>query len=139
MPEPALPTLDTLDTAGRTVLIRSDLNVPLERGVVGDTFRISASLATIDEVRAKASRVIVASHLGRPKGVDRAFSMAPVAEELGRLGETPEMPDLLDELAAHLIQPGIRRLRADIRGPHPPHRSRIPHGRQRSDAVGVFG
>ena len=86
MAEPEFGTLDTLDTTGRTVLIRSDLNVPLDDGVVGDTFRISASLATIDEVRAKAARVIVASHLGRPKGVDPAFSMAPVTRELGALG-----------------------------------------------------
>jgi phosphoglycerate kinase len=84
--EPAFDTLDTLDTTGRTVLIRSDLNVPLDGGVVGDTFRISASLATIDEVRAKADRVIVASHLGRPKGFDPAFSMAPVTRQLGELG-----------------------------------------------------
>ncbi len=86
MAEPTFDTLDTLDTTGRTVLIRSDLNVPLDDGVVGDTFRIQASLATIDEVRAKADRVIVASHLGRPKGVDPAFSMAPVTRELGALG-----------------------------------------------------
>jgi phosphoglycerate kinase len=84
--EPAFDTLDTLDTTGRTVLIRSDLNVPLDGGVVGDTFRISASLATIDEVRAKADRVIVASHLGRPKGFDPVFSMAPVTRQLGELG-----------------------------------------------------
>ena len=86
MAEPAFGTLDTLDTTGRTVLIRSDLNVPLDDGVVGDTFRIQASLATIDEVRAKADRVVVASHLGRPKGVDPAFSMAPVTRELVTLG-----------------------------------------------------
>lgn len=86
LPEAGLPTLDTLETAGRTVLVRSDLNVPLSGGVVGDTFRITASLPTINELRATASRVIVASHLGRPKGVDPALSMAPVAAELGRLG-----------------------------------------------------
>ena len=86
MPEAGLPTLDTLDTAGRTVLVRSDLNVPIDGASVGDSFRITASLPTINELRASASRVIVASHLGRPKGVDPALSMGPVAAELGRLG-----------------------------------------------------
>jgi phosphoglycerate kinase len=81
-----LPTIDSLDLAGKTVLVRSDLNVPLDDGVVGDTFRITASLPTIRELREKAGRVIVASHLGRPKGVDPAYSMAPVTAELGELG-----------------------------------------------------
>lgn len=74
---------------GSTVLIRSDLNVPLDNGVVGDTFRISASLPTIEECRARAARVIVASHLGRPKGFDPGFSMAPVSAVLGELGGFP--------------------------------------------------
>ena len=89
MPESALPTLDTTDLTDRTVLIRADLNVPLEDGEVGDTFRISSSLPTIDEVRSRAGRVIVASHLGRPKGVDPSYSMAPVAARLGELGGFP--------------------------------------------------
>ena len=94
MTDSALPTLDTLDHAGRTVLIRSDLNIPIDGGAVGDTFRITASLPTIDEVRSTATRVIVASHLGRPKGADSAFSMAPVATALAELGgfETVQAP-----------------------------------------------
>ncbi len=72
--------------SGRTVLVRSDLNVPIDDGVVGDTFRITSSLATINEVRSRAQRVIVASHLGRPDGIDPALSMAPVAQVLGELG-----------------------------------------------------
>lgn len=79
-------TLDNVDLSGRTVLIRSDLNVPIEDGMVGDTFRISASLSTILEVRERANRVIVASHLGRPDGPDPALSMAPVSRALGELG-----------------------------------------------------
>jgi len=89
LPESALPTLDTVDLTGRTVLIRADLNVPLEDGEVGDTFRISSSLPTINEARATADRVIVASHLGRPKGVDLGYSMAPVAHKLAELGGFP--------------------------------------------------
>ena len=61
--------------------------MPIKDGVVGDTFRITASLPTINKVRASAARVIVASHLGRPGGaVDPALSMAPVAAALGELG-----------------------------------------------------
>ncbi len=81
-----LPTIDSLDLAGRTVLVRSDLNVPLDHGAVTDSFRILASLRTIAEVRANAGRVVVASHLGRPNGVDPKLSMRPVADELARLG-----------------------------------------------------
>jgi len=85
----ALPTLDSLDVAGKRVLVRSDLNVPLDEGTVADDFRIRASLPTIEALRQRGARVIVASHLGRPKGVDPAFSMAPVSERLGELGGFP--------------------------------------------------
>jgi phosphoglycerate kinase len=81
-----LPTIDSIEFSGRTVLVRSDLNVPLDNGRVTDSFRISASLTTINEILPQAGRVVVASHLGRPKGFDRSLSMGPVAEELGRLG-----------------------------------------------------
>ncbi len=84
-----LPTLDGLEVAGQTVLVRSDLNVPLVDGVVIDDFRIIASLPTILELRARGARVVVCSHLGRPKGVDPALSMAPVTERLGELGRFP--------------------------------------------------
>jgi phosphoglycerate kinase len=81
-----VPGIDSARFDGRTVVIRSDLNVPIKDGVVGDTFRITASLPTINAVRSRASRVIVASHLGRPGGYDAALSMAPVAAALGELG-----------------------------------------------------
>ncbi len=81
-----LPGLDSIELGGRTVVVRSDLNVPINDGVIGDTFRITASLPTINEVRSRADKVIVASHLGRPQGRDPALSMAPVAAQLGALG-----------------------------------------------------
>lgn len=85
-----LPTLDDLEVAGETVLVRSDLNVPLDGGAVADDFRIAASLPTILELRDRGARVVVCSHLGRPGGVvDPAFSMAPVTERLGELGGFP--------------------------------------------------
>jgi phosphoglycerate kinase len=84
-----LSTLDTLDVEGKRVLVRSDLNVPLDEGAVADDFRIRASLTTIEALRVRGAHVIVASHLGRPKGFDPAFSMAPVSERLGELGGFP--------------------------------------------------
>ncbi len=81
-----LPTLDGLDAAGQRVLVRADLNVPVDEGRVVDDFRILASLDTIIELRSTRSPVIVASHLGRPKGVEPELSMAPVSQRLGELG-----------------------------------------------------
>ncbi len=86
MAEAGLPTIGELELAGNTVLVRSDLNVPLDNGVITDAFRVSASLETIEELRSKASRVVVASHLGRPKGNDPSLSMRPVADKLAELG-----------------------------------------------------
>ncbi|MEU6751563.1 phosphoglycerate kinase [Spirillospora sp. NPDC046719] len=78
-------TIDDLDVAGRKVLVRADLNVPLQDGRITDDGRIRASLPTIETLLAKGAKVIVCAHLGRPKGeVKPEFSLAPVA---GRLGE----------------------------------------------------
>jgi phosphoglycerate kinase len=71
------------------VLVRADLNVPLERGEVTDDTRIRASLPTIELLRERGASVVLASHLGRPKGVDPDLSMAPVGKRLGELLEAP--------------------------------------------------
>ena len=82
-------TLDDIDVAGRRVLIRSDLNVPVDDGVVADDFRIRASLPTIARLREAGATVVVASHLGRPKHQEREFRMDPVAEAMSELGGFP--------------------------------------------------
>jgi phosphoglycerate kinase len=81
-----LRTIDELgDVRGKRVLVRSDLNVPLADGVIGDDGRIRASVPTIDKLADQGARVIVCAHLGRPKGKPEAeFSLKPVA---GRLSE----------------------------------------------------
>lgn len=83
----SVPTLaDLLETGveGRTVLVRSDLNVPLDGGKITDAGRIVASAPTIKALSDAGAKVIVTAHLGRPKGApDAAFSLAPVAERLG--------------------------------------------------------
>ncbi|TKK84128.1 phosphoglycerate kinase [Herbidospora galbida] len=78
--------LDELDVKGRRVLVRADLNVPLDGDVITDDGRIRASLPTIRELAGKGAKVIVCAHLGRPKGqVKPEFSLAPVAKRLSEL------------------------------------------------------
>ena len=84
-----LPTLDSLRVEGKTVLVRSDLNVPLDNGEVADDFRIGASLPTIHALLEGGAKVVVCSHLGRPKGVDESLRMDPVARRLSELGGFP--------------------------------------------------
>ena len=86
----AVPTLDGLDAAGLTVLLRADLNVPMQDGRVGDRTRIERTLPTIRELTALGARVVVLSHLGRPKGRPAPeLSLRPVAEALADALEAP--------------------------------------------------
>ena len=66
------------------MLVREDLNVPMQNGAITDMTRIKAALPTIKDLQARGAQVIVMSHLGRPKGVDQSLSLRPVAQELGR-------------------------------------------------------
>jgi phosphoglycerate kinase len=80
-------TIDDLgDLRGKRVLVRSDLNVPLDGQTITDDGRIRASLPTIRQLLGKGARVVVVAHLGRPKGApDPKYSLAPVARRLGEL------------------------------------------------------
>ena len=80
-------TLDDVEVDGLSVLVRSDLNVPLEGREVGDDFRIRAALPTLERLVADGADVTVCSHLGRPKGVDPGLSLEPVAARMGELSE----------------------------------------------------
>lgn len=80
-------TLDDLDLSGSRVLLRADLNVPLDGGEVADDFRIRASLPTVQTLRDAGAAVVLCSHLGRPKGqVVQELRLAPVGARLSELG-----------------------------------------------------
>lgn len=79
-------TIDDLDVAGRRVLVRSDLNVPLDGARITDDGRIRAGAPTIATLAERGARVVVCAHLGRPKGApDPQYSLAPVADRLAEL------------------------------------------------------
>ena len=79
------PTLDDAQLAGKRVLVRVDLNVPMEAGKILDSTRIDRILPNLREIAGKGAKVIILSHLGRPKGApDPQYSLRPVAPELAR-------------------------------------------------------
>lgn len=81
-----MKTIDDLQVAGQRVFVRADLNVPLDGTTITDDGRIRAVAPTIAKLVERGARVIVASHLGRPKGApDPAFSLAPAAARLGEI------------------------------------------------------
>lgn len=80
-------TLDDVDVEGLDVLVRSDLNVPIENGRVGDDFRIRSALPTLERLVGLGASVTVCSHLGRPKGYDPALSLRSVARRINELTE----------------------------------------------------
>lgn len=83
-------TIRDMDVRGKRVFVRVDFNVPLDGTTITDDTRIRAALPTIQELRAKGARIILASHLGRPKGkVDPALSLRPIGKRLEQLVGTP--------------------------------------------------
>lgn len=117
----AYRTLDDLDLSGKRVLVRVDFNVPLEDSKVGDDTRIQAALPTIRELIEADARVILCSHLGRPKGQVRPeFSLRPVAAHLsGLLGrEVAFATDVVGEDARRIVailEPGQVALLENLR------------------------
>ena len=80
-------TIEQLDLAGKRVFLRADLNAPLNHGAVSDDTRLAAVVPTIRHALGAGASVVLASHLGRPKGgPDPKYSLAPVAERMARAG-----------------------------------------------------
>jgi phosphoglycerate kinase len=78
-------TLEDLDVEGRRVFLRVDFNVPLADGRITDDARIRAALPTIERLRERGARLLLAAHLGRPKDREPELSLKPTAERLGEL------------------------------------------------------
>lgn len=113
--------LATFDVAGKRVFLRCDLNVPLKEGVIKDDGRIKASLPTIQLLLEKGASLVIAAHLGRPKGEAKPeLSLAPVAKRLGELlGREIIFPGEVTgskvSAAAEHLQPGQILLLENIR------------------------
>ncbi|MGB3448070.1 MAG: phosphoglycerate kinase [Xanthobacteraceae bacterium] len=82
-------TLDDADVKGKRVLLRVDLNVPMDQGRVTDTTRLERIAPTITEISDKGGKVILLAHFGRPKGRDAKDSLKPVASELAKVINRP--------------------------------------------------
>ena len=105
-------TVRDVDVAGKRVLVRVDFNVPIKDGNVTDDTRIRASIPTIEYLRQQGCRIVLMSHLGRPKDApDPAFQLDPVASRLGQLLSIPvrklsELSGPGVEAAVNKMQPG---------------------------------
>ena len=116
-------SIKDLDLKGQRVFIRVDFNVPLKNGVIGDDTRIQSSLPTIQYALEQGATVVLASHLGRPKGkVNPEMSLRPVADRLAELLGQPVAfaTDCVGEAGAQRV---TRRRRA-AREPAVPSRGR---------------
>src|SRR5262245_27370201 len=82
-------TLDQADVGGKRVLVRIDLNVPVENGKVADTTRIERAAPTILEIADKGGKVILLSHFGRPKGFDPTQSLGALAPTIAEVLKRP--------------------------------------------------
>ena len=108
----ALRTLDDLgEVADARVFVRVDFNVPLDGGAVADDARIAATLPTLQELRARGASIVLASHLGRPKGtIAEDLRLEPVGTRLAELLEEPVVslhettPDVLPEAPVVLLE-----------------------------------
>ena len=114
-------SIEQIDLAGRRVFLRADLNAPLEGGAVTDDTRLTAVLPTIRYALERGAAIVLASHLGRPKGgPDPKYSLQPVAERLASLLDRPVplAPDCVGERVeamARALKPGEMLLLENLR------------------------
>jgi len=99
-------TIKDIKVRGKRVIVRVDFNVPMLNGKISDDTRITSTLPTIHNLLGRGAKIILISHLGRPKGKDEKFSMKPVAQRLAELLETKEIPlvDVDDSRSVNVIE-----------------------------------
>jgi phosphoglycerate kinase len=102
---PNFRTLDDVDVKGKRVLLRVDLNVPMENGRVTDATRLERVAPTITEISAKGGKVILLAHLGRPRGRDPNESLKPVAAALAQVIGKPIA--FADDCAGEVAQQAV--------------------------------
>jgi len=140
---PRFRTLDDLAVAGKRVLLRADLNVPVKDGRVTDATRIERLAPTIAALVAKGAKVIVMSHFGRPKGPDPSQSLRPLVEPLSQAigGRTVHFaPDCVGPEAERVVrslQPGEIALLENLRF-HPGEEANDPQFAKQLAALGDF-
>jgi phosphoglycerate kinase len=102
---PSFRTLDDIDVRGKRVLLRVDLNVPMDQGRVGDTTRLERIAPGITELSDKGGKVILLAHFGRPRGRDEKNSLKPVAAALAEVIRKPVAfaEDCVGEVAAKAV------------------------------------
>ncbi|MGQ0644368.1 MAG: phosphoglycerate kinase [Elusimicrobiota bacterium] len=139
----AVRPVQSVDLKGKRVLTRVDYNVPLEGGAISDDTRVRASLPTLNHLLSQGARVILISHLGRPKGqANPKYSLAPVAQHLGQLLKKPVAfaPDCVGpaaETAAKNLKDGEVLLLENLRF-HPEEEKNDPAFARRLAALADF-
>ncbi len=106
---PSFRTLDDVDVKNKRVLLRVDLNVPMENGKVADATRIERVATTINEIADKGGKVILLSHLGRPKGPDPKHSLKPVAMTVASVTGRPVA--FAEDCVGEKAQAGVNAMR----------------------------
>ena len=107
-----MKTLDQGNFKGKTVLVRVDFNVPMKGGVITDTTRIERSLETIQYLRDQGAKIVLLSHLGRPKGqAQEAMSLAPVAKKLAEFLDSPVQFLKDDQVVSEDVKKWVKELK----------------------------
>ena len=105
------PTVKDIKFRNKTMLVRTDYNVPLKDGKITSDLRIRASLPTLEYLFENgAKRVIIMSHLGRPEGRDKSLSLKPIAKRLGEL--LPDHPvSFIDDVSGPDVEAAVRKVK----------------------------
>lgn len=107
-----MKTLDQGNFKGKTVLVRVDFNVPMKDGVITDTTRIERSLETIQYLRDQGAKIVLLSHLGRPKGqAQEAMSLTPVAKKLAEFLDSPVQFLKDDQVVSEDVKKWVKELK----------------------------